>query len=1094
MESKNDSTRGLIRAGVFDVVCGNEHLRAIEKIYEEARDADSRSYVQRAETDYSQSVTQRVLDVARSVPDPDVALAAYEELSLVPSSTSISPFEPNFPRLLTLLGSSEAMGRLMLTRPQMVKAIMEDEAFDSHAWDARKRREIFLNAVGAATVPSDCVESSPTGAMPSSGGTGSCTFVQPVATLPFSEAVSALRGEYYRQLSAIMAWDVTNEPEQAQPVVSDALSDLAQASLEAALAIAYSQVADSRLCSFAVIGMGKLGAHEINYVSDVDLIYVVEPHAAKCTTSLGEQNTVPAHLKSSEESSSSEAVVPLQKLLKIGTKLAISLQKVCMSVIPGVSEPPLWQIDGALRPEGKDGQLVRRLSSHEEYYKSWAKNWEFQALLKARCVAGDSEVGAAYERMAQSFVWQASTRENFVFDCQQMRKRVEKLIPEQLKDREIKLGRGGLRDVEFTVQMLQLVHGRTDDTLRSSTTLKALQALSEGGYVSRRQAELLGDDYRFERVLEHHAQMWGLKRTHLFPDLGEASVGGMEVSRVIREGDLEENSDLRRLARVFGMRPLELVSRFDATRREVRRLHLDIYYRPMLPQIAQLSEDDIALSGSAVVERFASIGFADPSSAIRHVEHLTEGISRSAKINRVILPTMLQWLGEGQNPDMGLLTLRKLEESFGQDSEYLGFLRDSLSAGRRLCRVVANSRYLADALTKSVESITWLGDNDRLKPRTRESLAVQSDVALRRFDTSMKEFATSVRALRRHEIERIGLAWMNGLTKSSESMRAMTDVYDALLDVSLRWAIAHQMREQNLPLPAARLSIVAMGRFGGREVNFSSDADIIVIYERAHDAEEKTAAVFARKVLDDVRTILNSPISAEPGIDLDLDLRPEGKNGPLLRSYESYREYYLHWASTWEFQALLRARFSAGDEDLGNRFLNEIADPLRYPEEDLNPKQIQEIRKLKARMEAERLPRGVQRQRHLKLGKGGLSDVEWTVQFLQLRHAGHNEKLRTVSTVEALRELRDSGLITVSDEESLETAWKLTTDARNANFLWQGRADHADVLPDDTYSLGGISACTRQGAHRGQEFENELLSAMRHCREVTDRLFYGNDE
>jgi glutamate-ammonia-ligase adenylyltransferase len=778
----------------------------------------------------------------------------------------------------------------------------------------------------------------------------------------------------------------------------------------------------------------------------------------------------------------------VQQLLKVGTKLATTLQKVCSSVVPGVAEPSLWEIDGALRPEGRDGQLVRRLASHEEYYKSWAKNWEFQALLKARCVAGDRELGAAYEQMASGFVWQASTRENFVFDCQQMRKRVEKHIPIPLRDREIKLGRGGLRDVEFTVQMLQLVHGRTDETLRTSATLKALQALSEGGYVSRPQAVQLGDDYRFERVLEHRAQMWALRRTHLFPDLGSGSVGGMESSRVISDEALGSNAELRRLARAFGLLPAELVERFDATRREVRRLHLDIYYRPMLPQIAQLSADDIALTGAAALERFASIGFADPDAAIRHVGHLTEGISRSAKINRVILPTMLQWLGEGQNPDMGLLTLRKLEESFGQDSEYLGFLRDSLSAGRRLCRVVSNSRYLADALTKSVESITWLGDDERLSPRSRESLEVQCNLALRRFASSRSEFATSIRALRRHEIERIGLGWINGVIKSSAALRAMTDVYDALLDVSLRWASEFQSVEVR---PACTVAIIAMGRYGGREVNFSSDADIMVMYEKVEDSDDQEAGIFARKVLDDVRAILSGPISSEPGIDLDFDLRPEGKNGPLLRSFDSYREYYRHWASTWEYQALLRARFAAGDQQLGERFLTEVANPLRYPTQDLDHKQIQEIRKLKARMEAERLPRGVRRERHLKLGKGGLSDVEWTIQFLQLRHAGHNEKLQTVSTIDALAELQRSGLMSDEDARSLSEAWKFTTDARNANFLWQGRADHADVLPDDTYSLGGISACMRHGAHRGQEFENELLGAMRHCREVVDREFFG---
>lgn len=321
--------------------------------------------------------------------------------------------------------------------------------------------------------------------------------------------------------------------------------------------------------------------------------------------------------------------------------------------------------------------------------------------------------------MTRPMVWSASKRKNFVYDCQQMRKRVEDLIAPALKDREIKLGRGGLRDVEFTVQMLQLVHGRTDESLRTSATLESLRRLSEGGYVSRKQAAKLARDYSFERVMEHRQQMWALKRTHLFPDLGDGSVGGLEKKRDVNVEKLSQNPELRRLARAFGLHAEELVAKYDETRREVRRLHMDIYYRPMLP-IAALNGEDFSLAPQVAYERFASIGFADPEAAMRHVAVLTAGVSRASKINRILLPAVLQWLGQGQNPDMGLLNWRKLEERFGTDSEYLGFLRDSNSAAQRLCHVLSNSRFLGDALNKSVESVTWLGDDDALVARSRE--------------------------------------------------------------------------------------------------------------------------------------------------------------------------------------------------------------------------------------------------------------------------------------------------------------------------------------------------------------------------------------
>ena len=287
------------------------------------------------------------------------------------------------------------------------------------------------------------------------------------------------------------------------------------------------------------------------------------------------------------------------------------------------------------------------------------------------------------------------------------------------------------------------------------------------------------------------------------------------------------------------------------------------------------------------------------------------------------------------------------------------------------------------------------------------------------------------------------------------------------------------------------IAVIGMGRYGGREVNFSSDADVIIIYRPSDNADDNQANLFARKVQEDLRAILQGPTTLEPKIELDMDLRPEGKNGPLVRSYASCEEYYRSWASTWEHQALLRARYAAGDAALAEDFLMNVADPLRYPKIDLTEAQVAEIRKLKARMEAERLPRGVRRDRHLKLGKGGLSDVEWTIQLLQLQHAGDNANLRVNGTMQALDELERRKLVSAGDAVVLRRAWWMCTAARNGSYLWSGRVNQADILPDDTYSLGGLAVYLGYDANRGQHFENDLLAVMRKARDVTERLFYG---
>ena len=1005
---------------------------------------------------------QQFLDYVSRCADPDSSLVALQNLvqaqpqtiADIASMSAISSMNCPLASLMQVLGASSAMGMFMRTHPNLIMAAASDpDHLFSMTRDERCADLLCAIQAYKATVVS-------------SENNASNTIY--LTSLGFAQAVSALRARYREHVAAIMAADLASaDPVEVQPDISRKLSDAADAVLEAALAVARGQVTGSSACRFAIIAMGKLGAQEINYVSDIDLIYVVEP-----ADSGNKQN---------QDAS-----------LRVGASIAMVLQKVCQSTVAGSLETPLWQIDTALRPEGKDGPLVRSLESHREYYEKWASSWEFQALLKSRPAAGDADLGKAYRAMVEPLIWKASGREHFVADCQHMRQRVESLIPASQRDLDMKLGRGGLRDVEFTVQMLQLVHGSEDESLRVRDTISALQALAQGGYVSRSQAALLAEHYRFERVLEHRQQMWNMHRTHLFPDLGAQGNGGLDRARTISAEQLNNNEQIRRLARAVRLRPEELVERFDKARREIRNLHKDIYYRPMLPINAQTDADPIVLSPEAARARFASIGFADARAAQLHVEALTEGLSRAAKIHRILLPAVLKWLGDGQNPDMGLLAWRRLAERFGGKNTYLGFLRDSPSAAQRLCHVLADSRYLGEAMMQSMQSITWLGDDEALAARDRASLDMQTSAMVARYASNIADFAQSLRALRRQEIERVALSWMCGLIDDDTSMRAMSDVFDAVLDAALQWSMRESALSMNLNAPEAEIAIIALGRYGGREVNFCSDADMMVVYKPIReDCDVNVAHHFAQTTVDILRNILQGSLTLEPKIMVDLDLRPEGKDGPLVRSLESCEKYYRQWASTWEHQALLRARFAAGSKELADALLNGVVNDLRYAVNPLSESQIAEIRKLKARMEAERLPRGVSRDRHLKLGRGGLSDVEWTVQLLQLQCAGQRESLRVVGTMQALKALQSERLISEEDAQVLERCWHMCSAVRNANFLWSGSMSRADIIPTDSYSLGGIATYLGYEPNQGRVFENDLLAIMRQCREIMSRLFYG---
>ncbi|WP_309134150.1 bifunctional [glutamine synthetase] adenylyltransferase/[glutamine synthetase]-adenylyl-L-tyrosine phosphorylase [Cellulomonas sp.] len=964
----------------------------------------------------------------REVGDPDEALLALAKVAGAVQRDDalrallrevLAEEGPARSRLLAVAGASSALGNTLAAHPGTLR-VVADVTPGTGVPVAQVRAELL-----------ESVAADPDAAVPVAGLTG-------------GEATDALRRAYRARLLRIAATDLTAEdPLSRLPGVAAALADLAGAALEAALAVARADLEDhGREVRLAVIGMGKAGGRELNYVSDVDVVYVAEP------------------VEGADEDAA----------LATGARLAAGLARALAS--PSGTEPALWPVDAALRPEGKDGPLVRTLASHRAYYERWAKTWEFQALLKARPLAGDAALGQAYVETTNPMVWQAVTRANFVEDSQAMRRRVEQHVPRAEADRQLKLGVGGLRDVEFTVQLLQLVHGRADESIRSGNTLTALAALAAGGYVGREHAAQLAVCYRWMRAMEHRIQLHRLQRTHLVPTA---------------------DADLRRLARTMGLRadgPDGLLERWRQTRREVRRLHEELFYRPLLPATARLSTEEAALAPDAARARLAAIGYRDPAGAVRHIGALTEGVSRRAAIQRQLLPVMLGWFADGPDPDGGLLAFRRLSDQLGTTHWYLKLLRDSGTAAQRLARVLSTSRYVADALSRSPESVVWLADDAELEPRTGERLAAEADAVLRRADEPVPA-VTALRALRRRELARTAAADVLGVVTGIRASQSLTDAADTVLAGALRVAEAEARAERGLGTAPTRMLVVAMGRLGGREMGYSSDADVLFVHDPCPGADGRLAQEFAVSTATRVRQLLGA-VGPEPTLAVDADLRPEGRNGPLTRSFDAHVEYYARWSSPWESQALLRARPVAGDPALGERFVA-LVDPLRYPDGGLDPAVVREVRRIKARVEAERLPRGVDPTRHLKLGRGGIADVEWTAQLLQLQHAHAVPALRTTSTLDALAAAAEAGLLDEDDARVLREAWELASRLRDANVLWTGRAEgaHADVLPHDRQALAGVAQVVGYPSGSGSALEEDYLRTARRARAVVERVFYG---
>ncbi|MDR5700156.1 bifunctional [glutamine synthetase] adenylyltransferase/[glutamine synthetase]-adenylyl-L-tyrosine phosphorylase [Agromyces aerolatus] len=856
-------------------------------------------------------------------------------------------------------------------------------------------------------------------------------------------ATRALRTRYRRLLARLAVWDLTRPSAiEAVDTVAEGLADLAGATLDAALHLARTAVSrapgepaapgvfpaeEVEATRLAVIGMGKAGARELNYVSDVDVIYVGE--------------------------SVDEEAVPTGRAIEIATRLAMLTQRIIGE--PGI-EPPLWEVDPNLRPEGKDGALVRTLESHVQYYDRWAKGWEFQALLKARPLAGDRDLGDRYTAAVGPKVWASSSQDGFVESVQRMRERVTAHIPADEVDVQLKLGPGGLRDIEFTVQLLQLVHGASDDSIRQRGTLPALAALAAEGYVGREEAAEFSLDYRMLRVLEHRIQLSRLRRTHLMP--------GTDAER-------------RVLARASGLgrNAAELTLAWQATRQRVRGLHERLFYRPLLSAVAALPASGLELTSAQAEARLAAIGFRDPRGALAHIGALTAGVSRRATIQRHLMPVLMSWFAEGADPDYGLLAFRRLSDALGGTHWYLGLLRDSSDAAMRLTRVLAGSRFVGELLECTPEAVAWLEDLDELRPRSLAALRDETRAVLARH-TTPDAAAKVMRAMRRREVLRLALAGILDVCSIEELGHGLSDVAENHIA-----GVVEAIRAANPD--GIEFAVIGMGRFGGRELGIGSDADIMYVYRATGDDADGAHPRAQRIVSELVRLTEDARLP----FDLDAGLRPEGRNGVIVRSLDAYRAYYARWSLTWEAQALLRARGVAGDASLLEAF-RELADTVRYPP-SISERDVREVKRIKARVENERLPQGADPARHLKLGRGSLSDVEWYVQLVQLQHAAEVPALRTTSTLDALAHAVDAGLIEAEDAETLRAAWIIASRARSALTLWLDKT--TDVLPVERAQLEGVARIMGYPPGSASALEDDYLAATRRARAVFERGFYG---
>ncbi|AKK11538.1 bifunctional [glutamine synthetase] adenylyltransferase/[glutamine synthetase]-adenylyl-L-tyrosine phosphorylase [Corynebacterium uterequi] len=968
--------------------------------------------------------------------DPDLALNTMRRLSEALGTdrddfdAALRADETLRVRLLALLGGSTALGDHLVANPGqwrlLAEAIPEPE-------------ELMRSLLGA-------VDAQPCDASASTELSTPGTYR---AAITGQAAQAALKRTYRTLLMRIAAADLAgtfasrrgygaNEPMLGYPKVTSLLSALADAALTAALAVAVRSVygddtPDSRL---AVLALGKCGATELNYISDVDVVFVSEPVTSRITRVASE-------------------------LMRLGSAC-------------------FFEVDANLRPEGRSGALTRTLDSHVAYYRRWAQTWEFQALLKARPMTGDLNLGADYVEQLAPLVWAASQRESFVEDVQAMRTRVVDNVPAELRHRELKLGRGGLRDVEFAVQLLQLVHGRSDESLRVRPTTEALGTLINGGYVGREDGQALIRAYEQLRLLEHRLQLTRLRRTHALPED-------------------EDHKAWEWLANASGYRPdpdasavEHLYRDLKALHRQVSGLHKQLFYRPLLNSVVTMSVAELRLSQAAAQNQLAALGYRFPDRAFEHLTALASGNSRKAKLQAILLPTLMEYLASTADPDAGLLNYRKLSEAAFDRTWFLRMLRDEGVVAQRLMFILGTSPYTADLLISAPDAIKQFSDG-ATGPKLLQNEAqwvYRALIAASKRHKDPDKAVSRARELRRLELARIASADLLGFMDTAQVCEELSVVWLAVLEAALRAEVRASLDSGEYSHPPARIAVIGMGRLGGRELGYGSDADVMVVAEPAEGVADSDAVAWAIGVIERMRKRLSTP-SDDPALDVDLGLRPEGRSGPIVRTIASYERYYQQWGETWEIQALQRAAHAAGDEEVGQRFLRAI-DPLRYPARGASAQQVRDVRRMKARVDNERLPRGADRATHTKLGRGALTDIEWTVQLITLEHAHEIPGLHTTSTLDALAALAehdDPAVISAAQVHTLSDAWLLATRARNAIVLVRGK--RKDQLPQPGPELAKVSGAAGWGASKYADFLDNYLKLTRRARNVVDEVFWG---
>lgn len=851
---------------------------------------------------------------------------------------------------------------------------------------------------------------------------------------------AALRRLKRREILRIAWHDLTRRAGFTDVVTR--ISALADALIAAALQLAGEETRPqfptaSEQVVMGVLAMGKLGGRELNYSSDVDLMFVFDSPDVRSTT-----HQIYAR------------------------RLA---ERVVRIVGEETSEGRLFRVDMRLRPEGRSGELARTLAAYREYYDRWVETWERQALIKVRPVAGSSELTARYMRLAEATAYGRGPDLELAQDVQDVKAIMERRAAGSPR-LNVKEGRGTIRDVEFAVQLLQLLFGREQPELRSPGTLAALDALCSAGRLEPLDAAVMRRGYRFFRAVEHRLQLdEDLPVRHL----------------------PERPEELRCLARLMGYRRLDgFLAACERTAGQVRaacdRVHARVGpARPIAreeigPWVLALHTPE---AKEAVKGAMAQRGFADPARALADVERLALSTPHGAhpmatrRAFAALAPSLFRACAASPDPDLALTAFQELaERKLVYRAFYQRFL-DEPECLADLCRLTGASPVLIELFTRYPEYLDVALDPGARKDRmTGSALAQELDHRLLGAPHSRQRQA-QLRRFRLRHLVRLAAAELLEDVPVEALAAEWSDVAQACLEGALRLAVEEARTSGKWPrVDAAGLAAIGLGRFGGRELLFASDLDLLYVFE-PEGLHPRDYEALARALETELRTV-----TAEgPLFEVDLRLRPEGRSGSLVSSEEACRRYFEGRAATWEKQSFLRARPVAGSIEVAARLLECLT--LQVCPEDPGPTWRDELRAMKRRIERERVA-PADRDRHVKLGPGGLSDVEFLAQYLQRLHCARHPAARSPNTLTALSALHTAGALPDAHLETLIQGYLALTRLRQRLWLCLGEG-RGDTLPTDPRELRRLARSLGYG--EPEELTAEYRRVTASVREVYER-------